>query len=57
MVGLVIRRRYEKASVEKLRQDIKRTEDSLSTAHTLTEQIEKRGAQSWIEPLIEDMGE
>lgn len=34
-----------------------RTEDSLTTAHTLTEQVEKRGAQSWIDPLIEDMGE
>ena len=29
----------------------------MTTAHTLTEQIEKRGAQSWVDPLIEDMGE
>lgn len=42
--------------MEKLRKEIERTEDPLSTAHTLTEQIEKRGAQSWIDPLIEDMG-
>ena len=34
-----------------------RTENSMTTAHTLSEQIEKRGAQSWIDPLIEDMGE
>lgn len=33
-----------------------RTEDSVKTALTLTEQIEKRGEQGWIEPLIEDMG-
>ncbi|KAL8641894.1 MAG: hypothetical protein Q9226_008572 [Calogaya cf. arnoldii] len=53
----VLRRRYEKPSVQKLRKNIQRTEDSLSTAHTLSEQIEKRGAQSWVDPLIEDMGE
>ena len=29
----------------------------MTTAHTLSEQVEKRGAQSWVEPLIEDMGE
>ncbi len=57
LIGQVLRRRYEKPSVEKLRQAITRTEDPSITAHTLPEQIEKRGAQSWIDPLIEDMGE
>ncbi|KAL8784993.1 MAG: hypothetical protein Q9213_003654 [Squamulea squamosa] len=57
LIAQVLRRRFEKPSVEKLRQDVRRTEDSLSTAHTLSEQIEKRGAQSWIDPLIEDMGD
>ena len=57
LIGQVLRRRFEKPSVEKLRQNIMRTEDSLTTALTLTEQIEKRGAQSWVDPLIEDMGE
>lgn len=57
LIGQVLRRRFEKPSVENLRQAIIRTEDPSSTAHTLTEQIEKRGAQSWIDPLIEDMGE
>ncbi|KAL8669396.1 MAG: hypothetical protein Q9168_006008 [Polycauliona sp. 1 TL-2023] len=57
LVAQVLRRRFEKPSVEKLRQDITRTEDSLSTARTLSEQIEKRGAHGWIDPLIEDMGE
>ncbi|KAL8772839.1 MAG: hypothetical protein Q9209_002184 [Squamulea sp. 1 TL-2023] len=57
LIAQVLRRRFQKPSVEKLRQDVKRTEDSLSTAHTLSEQIEKRGAQSWIDPLIEDMGD
>ena len=57
LIAQVLRRRFEKPSIEKLRQDIMRTEDSLSTAHTLSEQIEKRGAQTWIDPLIEDMGE
>ena len=53
----MLRRRFEKPSVEKLRQDLARVEDSMTTAHTLSEQVEKRGAQSWVEPLIEDMGE
>ncbi|KAI4263525.1 MAG: hypothetical protein L6R42_001331 [Xanthoria sp. 1 TBL-2021] len=57
LVAQVLRRRFEKPSVEKLRQDVTRIEDSLSTAHTLSEQIEKRGAQSWVDPLIEVMGE
>lgn len=57
LIGQVLRRRFESPSVDKLRQEIKRTEDSMSTAHTLTEQIEKKGAQSWIDPLIEEMGE
>ena len=57
LIGQVLRRRFEKLSVEKLRQDVMRIEDSLTTAHTLSEQVEKRGAQSWVDPLIEDMGE
>jgi len=57
LIGQVLRRRFEKPSIEKLRQDIMRVEDPSYTAHALPEQIEKRGAQSWIEPLIEDMGE
>lgn len=57
VIGKILRRRFEKPSVEKLRQDVMRIEDSLTTAHTLTEQVEKRGAQSWVDPLIEDMGE
>ena len=52
-----MRRRFEKPSVGKLRQDLERIEDSMETAHTLSEQVEKRGAQSWVDPLIEDMGE
>lgn len=33
-----------------------RTEDPTVTAYTLTEQIEKRGAHGWIEPLIDAQG-
>lgn len=39
-----------------LRKEVMRTEDSMVTALTLIEQIEKRGEHGWIEPLIEDMG-
>ena len=57
LIGQVLRRRFKKLSVEKLRQDVMRIEDSMTTAYTLSEQVEKRGAQSWVDPLIENMGE
>ena len=44
-------------TVGRLRENIVRAEDSTVTALTLIEQIEKRGAHGWIEPLVEDMGE
>ena len=52
----VLRRRLRMPNVERLRENILRTEDSAVTALTLTEQIEKRGEHGWIEPLLEDMG-
>lgn len=52
----VLRRRLNMPTVERLRENIIRTEDSVVTALTLTEQIEKRGEHGWIEPLIKDMG-
>ena len=52
----VLRRRLQTPNVDGLREKVMRTEDTLTTALTLTEQIEKRGEQGWIEPLIEDMG-
>lgn len=44
-------------TIGRLREDVIRAEDPTVTALTLIEQIEKRGAHGWIEPLIEDMGE
>ena len=52
----VLRRRVHPPTVEGLREKIMRTEDTVITALTLTEQIEKRGENRWIEPLIEEMG-
>lgn len=52
----VLRRRLHTPTVERLREHIIRTEDSVLTALTLTEQIEKRGEHAWIEPLIKEMG-
>ena len=43
--------------MRRLREEVKRTEDSTVTALTLIEQIEKRGEHGWIEPLVEDMGD
>ena len=56
VVVQVLRRRLQSQTVEGLRENIMRTENSAMTALTLTEQIEKRGAQGWLEPLIEEMG-
>ena len=53
----VLRRRYRVQTIGRLREDVIRAEDPTVTALTLIEQIEKRGAHGWIEPLIEDMGE
>lgn len=39
-----------------VRKDIARTEDSVLTALTIGELIEKHGEHRWIEPLIEEMG-
>lgn len=52
----VLRRRLRPPTVERLREHVMRTEDSVITALTLIEQIEKRGEHGWIEPLITEMG-
>lgn len=51
-----MRRRFRIPTVGMLREEVIRTEDSMVTALTLIEQIEKRGEHGWIEPLVEDMG-
>ena len=57
IIAQVLRRRFRIPTVERLREDVTRTEDSAVTALTLIEQIEKRGEHGWIEPLVEDMGD
>lgn len=56
IIAQVLRRRFRIPTVERLREDVIRTEDSMVTALTLVEQIEKRGEHGWIEPLVEDIG-
>ena len=56
MVVQVLRRHLHPSTVDGVRKGLARTEDSVLTALTLGEQIEKRGEHGWIEPLIEDMG-
>ena len=57
IIAQVIRRRFNVPTVESLRGNAMRTEDSMVTALTLMEQIDKRGAHGWIEPLVENMGD
>ena len=39
-----------------MREDIKRVEDMTATSVTITEFIEKKGDQNWVDPLIEEVG-
>ena len=56
MVIQVLRRRLHPSTVDGVRKDLARTEDSVLTALTIGELIEKNGEHRWIEPLIEEMG-
>jgi len=56
IVYLILHRRICAPSIEDLRIDIKRIEDSTETAMTLSELIEKKGNQNWFNPLLEDVG-
>ena len=56
MIYFILHRRIHAPTIDDLREDIKRTEDLESTALTLSEFIEKKGDQNWVDPLIEDLG-
>jgi hypothetical protein len=43
-------------SLEDLRNELKRTEDTQQTALTFTEFIEKKGDEQWADKLLQDLG-
>ena len=56
MVLLVLKRWYRPPTLEGLREDIKRSEDTEQTALSLTQLIEQHGSHGWLDALIEKLG-
>jgi hypothetical protein len=52
----IFRRRFSPPKIEDLRGDLIRVESMEQTAMNLSEFIEKRGEEVWVDPLIEDVG-
>lgn len=52
----VIKNRFFPTSVGSLRESIQRTSDSQNSAYRFGEIIDKHGQDSWIEPLIDELG-
>jgi len=55
-VYLVVERRIHGVTVEDIREDLKRTEDTHRTALSLTEFIEKNGYENWADSILQDLG-
>lgn len=53
---MVIRRRYHQPTVEELRRDLERSEDTDSTALNIPQLIQQHGAQGWVNALKEMAG-
>jgi hypothetical protein len=56
MIYLIVHRKTNPPSIEDLRKDIVRTEDLSEAALTLSEFIEKRGDELWVDPIIQELG-
>jgi hypothetical protein len=56
VVYFILQRHIHAPTIADLEIDVKRTERLEETALTLSEFIEKRGDQHWVDPLIEDVG-
>ena len=56
MILLVLKRRYRPPTIESLREDIKRSEDTEQTALSLTQLIEQHGSRGWLGALTEKLG-
>ncbi|KAF2743486.1 hypothetical protein M011DRAFT_471419 [Sporormia fimetaria CBS 119925] len=55
-IYLVAERRLHGRTIEDLRADIQRTEDTNKTAYSISELIEKRGDEHWADEAIEKLG-
>ena len=55
-MGLVLRRHLYPPTIDDLRDDIKRSEDTEQTATNLTQLIEQHGSRGWMDALIQKMG-
>ena len=53
---IVLRRGLYPPTIDDLREDIKRSEDTEQTATNLTQLIEQHGSRAWMDALIEKMG-
>ncbi len=49
-------RRYYHLTIEELRRDLERSEDTESTALNISQLIEQHGAHGWVDPLVEKAG-
>ena len=55
-MGFVLRRHLYPPTIDDLREDIKRSEDSEQTATNLTQLIEQHGSRGWMDALVQKMG-
>ncbi|MCJ1471138.1 hypothetical protein MMC07_009786 [Pseudocyphellaria aurata] len=56
IIYFVIKNRFFPTSVGSLRESMQRTFDSQNAAYKFGEMIDKHGQDSWIEPLIDELG-
>ena len=55
-MGLVLRRHLYPPTIDDLREDIKRSEDTEQTATNLTQLIEQHGSRGWMDALVQELG-
>ena len=55
-MGLVLRRHLYPPTIDDLREEIKRSEDTEQTATSLTQLIEQHGSRGWMDALVQKMG-
>lgn len=53
---IVLSRRLNPDSIEDMRENIKRTEDTKRTARNITELVNQHGAEGWLEFLVSNTG-
>ena len=55
-MGFVLRRYLYPPTIDSLREDIKRSENTEQTATNLTQLIEQHGSRGWMDALVQKMG-